>query len=274
MIFPYMDILENWGNKYALTILAAKRAKQIKDGAPVLIRTNSTNPLTIALEEIALGKVKCEVPETDLVLPESIEPDVSALLSIPIGAEHEEEIEEEAVGAGVLDEETELEAEETFEEEEDIGETLEDELAVAGLHEEDEELTVGGLHDEDETLPIGGLHDDEEEDLPLGGLHDDEDEVLPLHGLHDEDSDVDHSLLETAVEDEEEAEEEEQTSLTGEDEDLNLAVDEDDGIDLLPPKQTRRKTRSKSKKIEDDIDTIVDGMVEDIDSSDSEEGFE
>jgi DNA-directed RNA polymerase subunit omega len=38
-------------------VLAAKRAKQIKEGAPVLIETASTNPLTIALEEIAAGKV-------------------------------------------------------------------------------------------------------------------------------------------------------------------------------------------------------------------------
>lgn len=38
-------------------MLASKRAKQIKEGAPILIDTASTNHLTIALEEIAAGKV-------------------------------------------------------------------------------------------------------------------------------------------------------------------------------------------------------------------------
>jgi DNA-directed RNA polymerase subunit omega len=45
------------GSRYSLVVLAAKRAKQIKEGSPVLIETASTNPLTIALEEIAAGKV-------------------------------------------------------------------------------------------------------------------------------------------------------------------------------------------------------------------------
>ena len=45
------------GSRYSLVVLAAKRAKQIKEGAPLLIDTDSTNPLTIALEEIAAGKV-------------------------------------------------------------------------------------------------------------------------------------------------------------------------------------------------------------------------
>lgn len=44
-------------SRYSMVVLAAKRAKQIKEGAPVLIDTESTNPLTIAMEEIAQGKV-------------------------------------------------------------------------------------------------------------------------------------------------------------------------------------------------------------------------
>lgn len=58
MIYPAADTIEEMvGSRYSLVILAAKRAKQIKEGAPVLIDTASTNPLTIALEEIAAGKV-------------------------------------------------------------------------------------------------------------------------------------------------------------------------------------------------------------------------
>jgi DNA-directed RNA polymerase subunit omega len=58
LIYPAADTIEDKvGSRYSLVILAAKRAKQIKEGAPVLIDTASTNPLTIALEEIAAGKV-------------------------------------------------------------------------------------------------------------------------------------------------------------------------------------------------------------------------
>lgn len=58
MIYPSADTIEERiGSRYSLVVVAAKRAKQIKEGAPVLIETASTNPLTIALEEIAAGKV-------------------------------------------------------------------------------------------------------------------------------------------------------------------------------------------------------------------------
>lgn len=58
MIYPSADTIEDKvGSRYSLVVLAAKRAKQIKEGSPVLIETASTNPLTIALEEIAAGKV-------------------------------------------------------------------------------------------------------------------------------------------------------------------------------------------------------------------------
>jgi DNA-directed RNA polymerase subunit omega len=58
LIYPSADTIEEKvGSRYSLVVIAAKRAKQIKEGAPVLIETASTNPLTIALEEIAAGKV-------------------------------------------------------------------------------------------------------------------------------------------------------------------------------------------------------------------------
>ncbi|MGO8670145.1 MAG: DNA-directed RNA polymerase subunit omega [Capsulimonadaceae bacterium] len=64
MIYPSADTIEDRvGSRYSLVVLAAKRAKQIKEGAPVLIETASTNPLTIALEEIAAGKVTIAQPE-------------------------------------------------------------------------------------------------------------------------------------------------------------------------------------------------------------------
>lgn len=43
---------------FVLTNLAAKRAKQLNDGAPPLVRIDSAHPLSIALAEIAAGKIK------------------------------------------------------------------------------------------------------------------------------------------------------------------------------------------------------------------------
>jgi len=58
LIYPSADTIEDRvGSRYSLVVLAAKRAKQIKEGSPHLIDTLSTNPLTVALEEIAAGKV-------------------------------------------------------------------------------------------------------------------------------------------------------------------------------------------------------------------------
>ncbi len=48
-------------------LVAARRAKQLQDGAPPLIRTSSTHPLTIAIEEIAQGKVGPGAPEPEML---------------------------------------------------------------------------------------------------------------------------------------------------------------------------------------------------------------
>lgn len=58
-IFPSPDTLNNLEyGRFVLSNLAAKRAKQIKDGAPPLIKCESNHPLSIALAEIAAGKIK------------------------------------------------------------------------------------------------------------------------------------------------------------------------------------------------------------------------
>jgi DNA-directed RNA polymerase subunit omega len=73
MIYPAADkIEEQVDSKYALVILAAKRAKQIKEGSRPLIKTDSTNPLTIALEEIASGSVRYQFDENSLAGREAI----------------------------------------------------------------------------------------------------------------------------------------------------------------------------------------------------------
>jgi DNA-directed RNA polymerase subunit omega len=71
VIQPRIDtLLENVGERYALVIVAAKRARQINnyhhqlgegtfdDFAPPLVESRSKNYLTMALEEIAEGKIE------------------------------------------------------------------------------------------------------------------------------------------------------------------------------------------------------------------------
>ncbi len=71
MIHPRIDeLLENVDSRYALVIVAAKRARQINnyhhqlgegtfdDFPPPLVESRSKNYLTMSLEEIAEGKLK------------------------------------------------------------------------------------------------------------------------------------------------------------------------------------------------------------------------
>ena len=71
MIHPRIDeLLKQVDSRYALVIVAAKRARQINnyhhqlgegtfdDFAPPLVESRSKNYLTMAMEEIASGKLK------------------------------------------------------------------------------------------------------------------------------------------------------------------------------------------------------------------------
>ena len=57
---PLESLLEKAENKYALVIEVAKRARQLKEGHLPMVDVPSTNPVTVALEEIAAGKVRAE----------------------------------------------------------------------------------------------------------------------------------------------------------------------------------------------------------------------
>ena len=77
LISDAIDEMENkFGNRYDLVMIAAKRAKEIQQGKAPLIRTNSTNPLTIALEEIEAGVYP---PPEGGSSPQSLEADEEAL---------------------------------------------------------------------------------------------------------------------------------------------------------------------------------------------------
>ena len=54
---PIEGLLKRCGSIYKLVILAAKRAKEVADGAPPLVDTQQRKVTTIALEEILQGKV-------------------------------------------------------------------------------------------------------------------------------------------------------------------------------------------------------------------------
>ena len=58
---PVGKIFKDSGSLFKLTILAAKRAVELNNGANKLIDTHTTKFTTIALEEIAAGKVKYKV---------------------------------------------------------------------------------------------------------------------------------------------------------------------------------------------------------------------
>jgi DNA-directed RNA polymerase subunit omega len=74
MINPPIDkLLKQVDSKYALVIIAAKRARQINsyhhqlgegtfdDYAPPMVESRSKNYLTMALEEVSQGKIQWEL---------------------------------------------------------------------------------------------------------------------------------------------------------------------------------------------------------------------
>jgi len=54
---PVDDLLSRCGSMYRLVILAARRAKELAEGAPALVQTRQHKAKSIALEAILNGKV-------------------------------------------------------------------------------------------------------------------------------------------------------------------------------------------------------------------------
>ncbi|GAB4452764.1 MAG: hypothetical protein OHK0029_04310 [Armatimonadaceae bacterium] len=149
MIYPSADkIDEQVDSKYALVILAAKRAKQLREGSRNRIQTDSTNPLTVALEEIAEGAVNYQFDEDSLAGREALA-DHEAVVGkrgIEVEGIVPQAIPEDALaraaselGAGLQDA---------------LGEDEEDELLAPEDDTEEEE--------EDDDSPISSYADDEE----------------------------------------------------------------------------------------------------------------
>ncbi|NLT94992.1 MAG: DNA-directed RNA polymerase subunit omega [Clostridia bacterium] len=67
MIKPSIDdLLLKVDSKYSLVVAAAKRARSIVEGSPVLVDTDSKKPVTKALFEIAAGKITYERTKTGI----------------------------------------------------------------------------------------------------------------------------------------------------------------------------------------------------------------
>ena len=156
-IYPSPDKLDEQESKFALVILAAKRARQVKDGARRLTGSTSTNPLTVGLEEIAAGAIIARQVEDATVTAyrDALKPNEPTL--------------EDIIGAGpVL----------AIESESDSASQL---AALRRASSDDDDL---GDDDEDEVRPVdafaldaSGLMmdpDDEEEDSPPGMDEEDE----------------------------------------------------------------------------------------------------
>ena len=64
MYNPSFNELSKLGDsRYTLVMLTAKRARQIVDGAEPIIETDSTKPVSIAIEEILERKIKYTRPD-------------------------------------------------------------------------------------------------------------------------------------------------------------------------------------------------------------------
>ncbi len=61
MIYPSIDeLLEQVDSKYTLVIAAAKRGRQLRNGAPVTIDKIYSKEVTTALREIEAGNIQYE----------------------------------------------------------------------------------------------------------------------------------------------------------------------------------------------------------------------
>lgn len=61
MIFPAIaELVEKVGSRYGLVIVTAKRARELSEGKEPLVPTGKNKDVTVAVNEIAAGKVECD----------------------------------------------------------------------------------------------------------------------------------------------------------------------------------------------------------------------
>lgn len=61
MINPsIVDLLKKVDNRYTLVTMTSKRARQLIEGEDPLVKTNSTKPVTISINEVYQGAITYE----------------------------------------------------------------------------------------------------------------------------------------------------------------------------------------------------------------------
>lgn len=76
MIYPTLkNLLEKVDSKYTLVVAVAKRARQIVDGQPKLTKAATNKPVSVAVHEIAEGKIGYE-RNSDKTIEQTGESDV------------------------------------------------------------------------------------------------------------------------------------------------------------------------------------------------------
>jgi DNA-directed RNA polymerase subunit omega len=60
-----MKLVEGFDSNYRYVLVAARRARQLQNGAEPVVKCHSRKPCRIAEEEIQAGMVKWTVPATD-----------------------------------------------------------------------------------------------------------------------------------------------------------------------------------------------------------------
>lgn len=158
-MLPSADILNEFEfGKFVLSNLAAKRAKQLREGAPPLVQIDSNHPLTIALAEIAAGRIKPAVPAAAELIDDGVEVAVLSEDSVPA---------ELGLLLPSLDE-VELVTEPDDDEAEDDSDDESEDRPVslsdlAGDDDESDEETAGGESDDD-TLSLSDIAEQESGD--------------------------------------------------------------------------------------------------------------
>ena len=141
MILQSTDELEDYvGNTYSLVILAAKRARQLKEGHAALSRDSSDNKLSVALREVADHKLQPIAPAEEEIAPAPRD----MITSLVTGADFD------------LDEDLDL----------DEGDAVDDLAALlVGAADEEEAETEAEAADDDEATPAAAATStDEDED--------------------------------------------------------------------------------------------------------------
>jgi DNA-directed RNA polymerase subunit omega len=60
-----MKLIEGFDSNYRYILVAARRARQLQNGARPLVETTTRKPCKIAREEIRAGKIKYSIPGSE-----------------------------------------------------------------------------------------------------------------------------------------------------------------------------------------------------------------